>query len=350
MRKIVFIFVLLLIGIAPLIIPSYSEYISPKKQLELGILPEDIQCRENRILVDRGNSRTVACVTEKTAERMDWSIIKTEFTNDKLIDDKKDTDSNTDVHETPTDTATLATATTANNPAKEFVKFPITSDVEFSGEEYGYYDPQTLRRPAPRAVSETFSGDLYDIPQILQNNAASLSEGTITPHTLLANIITSNSTHVNTIDYRQWMPSTIPAGFELKWITVTQPGWFGGASGESGSLYISYFPNTVTITPDMMTYEISDIALIEIFVRTTPYKEVPMLQSTIDRITKNGASTQVLVEERHGGTYVTLVESPSNPNVKSVTLFTNTLELNVGGKGVPLETYEDIFLDIFERQ
>ncbi len=51
-----------------------DTYISPRKQLESGIAPEDVQCKDNRVLVLRTNG-SPACVTEKTAERTGWEII-----------------------------------------------------------------------------------------------------------------------------------------------------------------------------------------------------------------------------------------------------------------------------------
>ena len=57
-------------------IPAYSEHLSPKKQLELRVSPEDIQCKENLVLVIRDNP---ACVRESTANKKNWSIIATEF-------------------------------------------------------------------------------------------------------------------------------------------------------------------------------------------------------------------------------------------------------------------------------
>jgi len=53
-----------------------SEFItSPKHQLESGIAPEDIICRDNRVLVLRTNGNTV-CVKETTSEKLGWKIIK----------------------------------------------------------------------------------------------------------------------------------------------------------------------------------------------------------------------------------------------------------------------------------
>jgi hypothetical protein len=57
---------------------SVAEQIpSPRQQLEDGVTPEEIQCKENRVLVLRSNGFP-ACVTERTAERTGWEIIKTE--------------------------------------------------------------------------------------------------------------------------------------------------------------------------------------------------------------------------------------------------------------------------------
>jgi hypothetical protein len=66
-----------------------SEIIpSPRQQLESGILPENIICKENRVLVLRDNGNP-ACITEKTAEKLSWEIIQTEFkinsTNEEII-------------------------------------------------------------------------------------------------------------------------------------------------------------------------------------------------------------------------------------------------------------------------
>ncbi|MEE8181396.1 MAG: serpin family protein, partial [Nitrosopumilaceae archaeon] len=60
---------------------------SPKHQLESGILPDDIQCRDNRILVLRPNGNP-ACLTPQTAEKLmerGWTI---SLTN---VEDKKPT-------------------------------------------------------------------------------------------------------------------------------------------------------------------------------------------------------------------------------------------------------------------
>ena len=63
------------IGFIPL---SYSDYASPRVQLELGIIADDIQCKENHVLVLRING-SPTCLSEKTAQKMvdrfGWVIV-----------------------------------------------------------------------------------------------------------------------------------------------------------------------------------------------------------------------------------------------------------------------------------
>lgn len=54
-----------------------DQYISPRKQLESGVMPENIQCKDDRVLVIRGNG-SPACVREKIANKMNWKIISDE--------------------------------------------------------------------------------------------------------------------------------------------------------------------------------------------------------------------------------------------------------------------------------
>ena len=79
MKKMILVFIittLSMVMIPSLVFSSYSEndIQSPKKQIESGVLPEDIRCKENRVLVMR-TSDIPACVTEKTALRLGWEII-----------------------------------------------------------------------------------------------------------------------------------------------------------------------------------------------------------------------------------------------------------------------------------
>ena len=66
------VFVVLLAGTVSF---SYADYISPKKQLDSGVLPEDVICRDDRVLVERTNGNVV-CVYVNAAERLGWKIIE----------------------------------------------------------------------------------------------------------------------------------------------------------------------------------------------------------------------------------------------------------------------------------
>ena len=51
-----------------------SSIDSPKHQLESGIAPENVICKENLVLTIRTNGQP-ACVTERTADKLNWKII-----------------------------------------------------------------------------------------------------------------------------------------------------------------------------------------------------------------------------------------------------------------------------------
>ncbi len=73
----VFLLVFFVVSVS-LVPSSYSDYPSPLQQIRDGVAPEDIQCNENRIHAVRANVDHL-CVTEQTAEKMNWKIIKVEF-------------------------------------------------------------------------------------------------------------------------------------------------------------------------------------------------------------------------------------------------------------------------------
>ena len=51
---------------------------SPSSQIESGVAPKDIICNENKVLILRDNG-SIACVTERIADRMNWEVTDTEF-------------------------------------------------------------------------------------------------------------------------------------------------------------------------------------------------------------------------------------------------------------------------------
>ena len=81
----ILVIVLLTISITMTISISYaqiSEQIpSPKQQIDNGVAPHDVVCRDDLILVDHGMNN-ITCVKKTTAQKMNWEII------DNKLDEK----------------------------------------------------------------------------------------------------------------------------------------------------------------------------------------------------------------------------------------------------------------------
>jgi len=78
-----------IVGVQESFAEEFEFVASPRHQLESGITPENIQCREDRVLVLRNNGNP-ACVKESTSEKLDWKIIKS---NSNIIEVKSKQDS-----------------------------------------------------------------------------------------------------------------------------------------------------------------------------------------------------------------------------------------------------------------
>lgn len=66
--------------------PSYSEYMSPKKQSESGILPLSISCKDNLELVIKFTDNSPSCVTQSTSVKLlerGWGSTLEKLTADK---------------------------------------------------------------------------------------------------------------------------------------------------------------------------------------------------------------------------------------------------------------------------
>ena len=132
MRKTGIIFagvILSLILFSGITVSSYSDYLSPKKQIESGVLPEDVTCKVNRILVIR-DSGSPACVTEKTAEKKGWVIVGDSHT-DEMIARDLDEHTSTKTHLKNSQDSTFAqnkVNTIANgSPSIDIVDFEIST-------------------------------------------------------------------------------------------------------------------------------------------------------------------------------------------------------------------------------
>ena len=63
-----------------------SEQIpSPKKQIDNGVAPHDVICRDGLVLVDRGADK-IACIKETSIQNTHWNLIENPYS--ELIDSK----------------------------------------------------------------------------------------------------------------------------------------------------------------------------------------------------------------------------------------------------------------------
>ena len=63
---------------------AINDIQSPKQQLDSGVLPNNIQCKQDLVLVNRGNDK-IACVKESTAQKLGWNIITTKLDTSKTL-------------------------------------------------------------------------------------------------------------------------------------------------------------------------------------------------------------------------------------------------------------------------
>ena len=85
----ILVIILLAISITVITSISYaqiSEQIpSPKKQLDSGVAPHDVICRDGLVLVDRGADK-IACIKETSIQNTHWNLIENPYS--ELIDSK----------------------------------------------------------------------------------------------------------------------------------------------------------------------------------------------------------------------------------------------------------------------
>ena len=194
-------------------ISSYADYVSPKKQIDSGIAINDIQCRDDRVLVLRTNGN-VACVTEKSAERTGWKILKTEFIHtEKLV-------------------------TIPEQVTPTIVMIDQSSDVEFvdDGRDIDYGSAGGLSSPR----------DLYQYvigKQMKHSEFQNDGEGNIT---LAAVQHEKYSLKPNKTFYLEdWLPDYVPDGYKLLY---SQTDW--SEKNQRSSVTHQYVPTTFVLTED----------------------------------------------------------------------------------------------------
>ncbi len=194
---------------------QYTEHIqSPKKQIDSGINPYDVICRNGLLLAER-SSNIIACVNQITADKLGWKIIKIDFSANDA--------NTTNTSENTTNSKTIpAENNTVSKQNYGKLDFALASNVTYSGKEYGYYEPNAVRRPAPYPMSKAFGLEHYDMRQAIQNSSQ-FNSGQINTSSLTEKLIQSNLTHKNSIDYTRWIPTIIPDGYDLLWVDIIQP-------------------------------------------------------------------------------------------------------------------------------
>ncbi len=205
--------------IAGFTISSYADYTSPKKQIESGIVINDIQCRDDRVLVQRSNG-SPACVSERTAERTGWEILKTEFIHtEKLVT----------IHE-PTITPDQVTPT--------IVILDQSSDVEFVDDGRELWVAKAGGISSPRDIYQYVIGK-----QMKHSEFKNDGEGNITltsvPHEKYS--LKPNKT----LYLEDWLPDYVPDGYKLLY---SQTDW--SEKARETTLVHQYVPVSFELTED----------------------------------------------------------------------------------------------------
>ena len=215
---------------------SYANYTSPKKQMESGITPEDVTCRENKVLVIR-DSRKVTCVKESTSEKLGWNIIKIIF---------EDTQNNS-----------------INSLNVDLSKIILKSNVLDGNYKTGLFTESqqgVMRGPAPLPFATSINVVVNQDGSINVNHLPDEQANIMT----LALADNSQNAIKKPEEYLKYFPTYIPDGQELKFFT------FEGH--ELGArLHLVYAPIVVSIDPLTLTQEtLQDLGGIKITIRNNP--------------------------------------------------------------------------------
>ena len=227
---------------------SYSfadaEYLSPRKQLASGVAPEDVQCKEDRVLVLRTNG-SPACVTEKTAERTGWKILKTEFIHtEKLV--------------------TIPEPTiTPERVAPTIVMIDQSSDVEFVDDGREIFFSKLQASAPPRNYYNNIMTHLNN--QEFKNDG----EGNIT----LTSVPHEKYSVKESIGFylEDWLPGFIPEGQRLLY-----SGTDYSEKYDSYSLVHRYVPTTFELTPEITTYDLRKAQGFTITIKQTTTPMLPI--------------------------------------------------------------------------
>jgi len=207
-----------------------------------------VQCKEDRVLVLRTNG-SPACVSEKTAERTGWKILKTEFIHtEKLVTIPE-----------PTITPEQVTPT--------IVILDQSSDVEFVD------DGREIFRSKLQGMAPPFNAYNLVIGGMNTNNFKNDGHGfittTLTPHE-------KYSLNLGGVFYLEdWLPDYIPDGYKLLYSNTQVQ--------KSGSVTLNhrFVPTSFVLTPDITNYDLTMSKGFVISVEKYVNIEIPSIENSI---------------------------------------------------------------------
>jgi len=205
-----------------------TEYISPRKQVESGVAHEDVQCREDRVLVLRTNG-SPACVTEKTAERMGLEIIIKE-----------------DVTKLDISQETIVAQESVTTP--KITVLDMSSQTEFvdDGREY----PLAIQRsPAPAPMYDNIMQHLESFP-VDEKGVATF---TTVPHEKYS-LNLQNGFYIE-----DWFPTFVPKGYKLLYASTSyHTTELNEKTYETHGAGISFVPSTYVLSEDVTTHDLQN--------------------------------------------------------------------------------------------
>ncbi len=284
MEKIGIIFagvILSLILFSGITMSSYSDYISPKKQIESGVLPEDVVCKVNRVLVIRDNG-SPACVSEKTAEKKGWRILVAESTEPLAASvsdhsELQDTVSVQDSVKIGGESVNVVQAHTDDDVVSEIttVTLNIASPVEFVDDDREY--PQVLQRrpPSPPIYDRVMGAELVFPSSDVSGETSRSTTFTSVPHTKY-----SKNPGVG-LYIEDWMPTHILDGYRLLYANSEYEEYKSGRNVH----YVKYYfvPTDYVIQPDATYHTLfrnSDGYTALAKISSTSYDEIEDIKET----------------------------------------------------------------------
>ncbi len=363
--------------------------LSPYKQLKQGVLLQEIQCNDEKTLLQKNNRP--ACVYASTADKLEargWSVVVPAIKFEP-VEAKPETD-------------------ISINQREEYLSslsFGLVSDGEFTGELYGFDQNIHLRQPAPGPMFHTLVGSYYSFNETALSGRVNLNDIIPLPtsggatgasgssasgnspessdpwfHTQATGASGSsasgngilffqvplptwqqgasgssasgNGTSGAIIDYREWLPAWIAPGYYLKWIHIIQPEQQASNLDEGvGEIVFIYMPKGLEVSEDITNKEFVDINYyaVSVIITEPPYELYMHSEERINEITRNGTATDIIFEDRWDGYVKYLHASRSDPAKHGVSYSAPYIDLGSGGNALTMQEHENTVTELFER-